>query len=118
MSELPMGWTTTTLGELAEVIRGVTYKKEQAKASPSDGLLPLLRATNISQELDFDNLVYVPNRNVSDLQMHRQGDIVIAASSGSMLRLDGNIWSLLRCCAATSSNCCEVSLLLHADQPV
>jgi type I restriction enzyme S subunit len=68
---------------LAEVIRGVTYKKEQAKASPSDGLLPLLRATNISQELDFDNLVYVPNRNVSDLQMHRQGDIVIAASSGS-----------------------------------
>jgi type I restriction enzyme S subunit len=83
MSELPKGWVTTTLGELADVIRGVTYKKEQAKASSSKGLVPLLRATNISQELDFDELVYVPERNVSDLQMLRQGDVVIAASSGS-----------------------------------
>ncbi len=83
MIDLPEGWAKTTLGELAELIRGVTYKKEQAKSSPSNGLVPLLRATNISQKLDFDNLVYVPDRNVSDLPMLRQGDIVIAASSGS-----------------------------------
>jgi type I restriction enzyme S subunit len=61
----------------------VTYKKVQAKTCPTNGFLPLLRATNISQELDFDNLVYVPRRNVSDLQILREGDVVIAASSGS-----------------------------------
>ena len=83
MSELPKSWILITLGQIADIIRGVTYKKENARTSSSEGLLPLLRATNISQELDFDDLVYVPKRNVSDLQLLRRGDIVIAASSGS-----------------------------------
>lgn len=83
MSELPENWAGTTLGEVAEIVRGVTYKKEQAKSEPQQGLVPLLRATNISQNLNFDGLVYVPNSCVSESQRLKQGDIVIAASSGS-----------------------------------
>ena len=74
---------TARLGDVLTVIRGVTYKKEQARQTPSAGLVPLLRATNIQQSLNFDDLVYVPASCVSEMQTLRRGDIVVAASSGS-----------------------------------
>ncbi len=43
----------------------------------------LIRATNISSSLQFENLVYVPSKYVSAEQLLRAGDIVIATSSGS-----------------------------------
>jgi type I restriction enzyme S subunit len=81
--ELPDGWEDATLGDLGEVIRGVSYKKEQARDRPGSGLLPLLRATNIGAELSFDDLVFVPQELVRPHQRLQQNDIVIAASSGS-----------------------------------
>jgi type I restriction enzyme S subunit len=68
---------------MGEILRGVTYKKENASAVPAHGLVPILRATNIGAHLDFDDLVYVPRHDVSDDQLLRPGDIVLAASSGS-----------------------------------
>ena len=84
MSELPKGWLEVELSEIAEVIRGVTYKKEQAIDAPKEGFLPVLRATNITgSALTFGALVYVPAGSVSETQQLRTGDVVIASSSGS-----------------------------------
>ena len=71
------------LGDHVELIRGVSYAKTDAKAAPGDGFVPILRATNIDRELDFGDLVYVPERYVRREQMMRPGDIVVATSSGS-----------------------------------
>lgn len=80
----PQGWATAKLGEILEVIRGVSYQKGDAKDAPHDGFLPVLRANNIQDGiLVFDDLVYVPENCVSNVQRLRIGDIVIAASSGS-----------------------------------
>ena len=81
--QLPSGWTETSLGELLTVLRGVSYKKEDATTEPAPGKIPILRATNIDANLNFDNLVYVPQKYVSEVQLLNLGDIVIAASSGS-----------------------------------
>lgn len=84
MSELPKGWLDVQLSEVAEVIRGVTYKKEQAIDVPKERFLPVLRATNITgSALTFDGLVYVPVESISETQLLRAGDVVIASSSGS-----------------------------------
>jgi type I restriction enzyme S subunit len=78
------GWADTTIGEVADLIRGVTYRKEQASSHPAEGAVPLLRATNIGANLILDeDLLYVPESVVAEKQMLRTGDIVIAASSGS-----------------------------------
>ncbi len=71
------------LGQLLTVIRGVTYKKEAARSAPAEGLVALLRATNIQQSLSFDELVYVPANCVSETQLLRAGDVLVVASSGS-----------------------------------
>ena len=81
---LPTGWEAVPLTEVAVLIRGVTYKKEDALAMTCDGYVPLLRATNITgTALTFDALVYVPQSCVSDDQILCEDDVVIASSSGS-----------------------------------
>ena len=73
------------VSDLAEQVRGVTYGKDDASRTPASGYLPILRAGNITDAgLVFDDLVYVPAAKVSAKQKIKQGDIVIAASSGSI----------------------------------
>lgn len=81
--ELPVGWQWVRLGEIAEIIRGVTYGKSDASDSPLPGYAPLLRGNNINRVLNFDRPVFVPQKLISDHQYIQTGDIVIAMSSGS-----------------------------------
>lgn len=73
------------VGDLAEQVRGVSYGKGDARDSPESGFLPVLRAGNITDTgVVFDDLVYVPQSKVSNQQLLRAGDVLIAASSGSL----------------------------------
>lgn len=73
------------LCELADIIRGVTFDKEEATDLPGNNLLPILRAGNIQETLFLDQgLVFVPQRRVSQDQRLRNGDIAICMSSGSI----------------------------------
>lgn len=85
MKDIPENWSRTRLADISEIIRGVTYKKPQASESSLEGHLPILRATNIQENhlvLDQD-LIFVPQDLVSEKQQLREGDIVVATSSGS-----------------------------------
>jgi type I restriction enzyme, S subunit len=78
-------YAEAAIGDVAELIRGVTYSKADATHVPHSGYSPVLRATNIQDSrlvLDQD-LVFVPSTNVSAAQRLRAGDIVVATSSGS-----------------------------------
>ncbi len=77
------GWGRARLADLLTVIRGVSYKKEDASHEPGPDRVPILRATNIQNGLVFEDFVHVPRRYVSREQFLRRGDIVVAASSGS-----------------------------------
>ena len=83
LSALPDGWMRARVGDLVDLIRGVTYPKDRASSEPKPGYLPILRATNISDELNFEDLVFVPEGLVSASQRLLAWDLVIAASSGS-----------------------------------
>ncbi|WP_299345482.1 restriction endonuclease subunit S [uncultured Pseudoxanthomonas sp.] len=73
------------VGEISEQVRGVTYGKGDASDTAQDGYLPILRAGNITETgAVFDDLVYVPAGHVAPKQILRSGDVLIAASSGSL----------------------------------
>lgn len=80
---IPSSWKWQRGSEVFDVIRGVSYKKNDASDSPIEGSLPVLRANNIGNGINFDGLVYVPRDNIRDEQFVRLGDILIAMSSGS-----------------------------------
>jgi len=79
----PPKWKWLLLSQLAVLIRGVSYRKDQATKSPEPGYVPVLRANNIGRGLNFDDLVYVPRANVAAEQLIKRNDVLIAMSSGS-----------------------------------
>lgn len=81
--KLPEGWAGSSILSFCEIIRGVSYSKGEALAEPKQGYIPLLRANNIDEELNFDDLQYVPPNRVSEDQFLQKGDVVVAMSSGS-----------------------------------
>jgi len=75
---------TIRLGDAAAVIRGVTFDGGDVSAVPGEGLVPILRAGNISERLILDqDLVWVPRHRVAVDQFIRIGDVAICLSSGS-----------------------------------
>lgn len=74
-----------TLKKRIRQIRGISYKPNQVSESPKEGFIPLLRATNIlSDQLDLTNVIYVDKSLVKEEQILKNGDILMAASSGSL----------------------------------
>lgn len=82
--KLPEGWVIAPVSTVTTLIRGVTYKKEQAINYLKDDYLPLIRANNIQNgKFDTTDLVFVPKNLVKESQKISPEDIVIAMSSGS-----------------------------------
>lgn len=84
MSALPKGWAKLPLDEAAKLIRGVSYKKNEASSTSMENYLPILRANNIQNgKLVYQDYVYVPDNKIKEEQYIKINDIVIAMSSGS-----------------------------------
>jgi len=83
LPELPKGWGWTEVGEIGNLIRGVSYKKTDTSKTPKNGYMPILRANNIDGHLTFEDLVYVPEKKIKQEQIVKALDIIIAMSSGS-----------------------------------
>ena len=57
--ELPKGWTSATLGELSEVIRGITFPASAKEAVKSNSNVCCLRTSNIQRELLWNDVYFV-----------------------------------------------------------
>ena len=89
--EVPDGWRIGELSDIADLIRGVSYDKTDIKTSDSKGVVPILRATNVSGNvIDLQNMVYVTEGNVSTKQFLNKYDILITMSSGSIDHIGKN----------------------------
>ncbi len=76
-------WREVTLGDVADLVRGVSYCPSDLLADGAEGI-PLLRATNIkNRALELVDVLFVPPALVRDHQRLRRFDVVIAMSSGS-----------------------------------
>ena len=84
MSLLPETWSEANGIDLFELVRGVSYDKAAIRTEAATGFVPILRANNISGGyLNQNDLVFAPDHFVTDKQMLKFGDLLIASSSGS-----------------------------------
>lgn len=82
--EIPKGWNVGTIKPFINVIRGVTYEKDDVQDAQSSGYICLLRANNIANgNINYDNVVYVKENKISKDQLLMQNDVFICMSSGS-----------------------------------
>ena len=87
--EIPKGWNVGTIKPFINVIRGVTYEKDDVQDAQSSGYICLLRANNIANgNINYDNVVYVKENKISKEQLLMQNDVFICMSSGSRITLE------------------------------
>ncbi|HDH9147072.1 TPA: restriction endonuclease subunit S, partial [Escherichia coli] len=81
--EIPAGWNDSILGKFIELDRGVTYSKEDVRTQDDKDTIGILRATNVTgNNVDIDDLVFIPSSRVNVNQMLNKFDILIVMSSG------------------------------------
>lgn len=91
---LPKGWRWERLGDVADLVRGVSYNKQQVSAVCRDDLVPLLRGGNIQDgRIVLDDLVHVESGCVSPNQYVRKGDVLLTMSSGSPALVGKSGWA-------------------------
>ena len=83
LPELPDRWIWAQIKDIAEFIRGVSYRKNQSSKTSKTDYVPILRSNNINGQLNYEDLVYVQREKVKDDQFIKAFDIIIAMSSGS-----------------------------------
>lgn len=84
---LPEGWKWVYLGDAIQLLRGVSYSKEDAHKSQHKDDYLILRGGNIKEGyIDFnasDN-IYINKNLIKDDQLIKKNDIVIVSSTGSI----------------------------------
>ena len=85
-----MGGSGKSYNFLENLLGGVSYKKEQLLESLTNDSFTLLRANNIQNELELDDIQIVP-KDVAKGKEIKDGDILFAMSSGSKHLVGKNI---------------------------
>ena len=85
------GWPTVCLGDVAQFVRGITFKPQDVVAAGEPGSVVCLRTTNVQAEVALDDLIAVAPTFVKRQEQYLQtGDILISSA---------NSWNLVgKCC--------------------
>ena len=80
---IPKEWQPTKVSDIGTLVKGVNYKKHEARKIQESGLKPILRANNINGNLNFEDLVFVPENRIVSQQYIKKHDVIFCMSSGS-----------------------------------
>lgn len=79
-----MSFPMSMIGDVCEIIRGVTFGRAEGENEYFSGGIPIIRAGSIQKQLELDrDLIWVSNQKVRDIQKIRKNDILMCMSSGS-----------------------------------
>lgn len=82
---------TVPLGEVAEFIRGITFKPADVVEPGADGSVVCLRTKNVQSQVDLEDLLALPSRFVKRENQYLQpGDVLISSA---------NSWNLVGKCS-------------------
>jgi type I restriction enzyme S subunit len=85
-SNLPLQWLSAPLGEVSDTIRGITFPASEKQKFPEAGRIACLRTTNVQDNIEWDDLLYIREQFVSrPEQFIRKHDIVISMANSREL---------------------------------
>jgi type I restriction enzyme S subunit len=80
--EIPSSWSWARLGNIADLVRGISFSASEKSTMPGDSLLPCFRSGNIQNETVWGDFIYVPRTVLkSDQQLVRESDILISIAN-------------------------------------
>jgi type I restriction enzyme, S subunit len=89
-SPLRSEWPYVRLGQIAEFIRGITYKPADVSVASDPDAIACMRTKNIQADLEDGDLVFIPRSPIKESKLLRCGDILVSSA---------NSWNLVgKCC--------------------
>lgn len=84
--DLPQGWEWTRLGDVVEIIRGITFPASEKSKHPETGRVACLRTTNVQSNIEWEDLLYIrPSFVKRDDQYVSVNDIVMSMANSREL---------------------------------
>ena len=88
--QIPHNWSRVKLGEILQVVRGISFPSDVKATSLKQGYVACLRTTNVQREVEWGDLWYVPDSYVKRTeQWVRKNDILISVANS--LELVGKV---------------------------
>ena len=87
---IPQDWVWVTLGEMADIVRGISFPKSAKKLGPQAGYVACLRTANVQRDVEWDDLWFVPEEYIKLESRYVQPlDVLISVSNS--LELVGKV---------------------------
>lgn len=62
---IPSTWAVASLGQVVEIVRGITFPASEKSKEPELGRVACLRTANVQDEIEWDDLLYIRESFVS-----------------------------------------------------
>lgn len=84
--QIPEKWEWTRLGDVCEIIRGITFSSNEKSKTPEFGRVACLRTTNVQNTIEWEDLLYIRELFVKrEDQYIRENDIVMSMANSREL---------------------------------
>ncbi|WP_353237623.1 restriction endonuclease subunit S [Limnohabitans sp.] len=79
---LPETWAFERLGNVCEIVRGITFPSSKKQTSRSSDVVACLRTSNVQSEIDWDDLIFIePGFVGREDQWVQKGDTMISMAN-------------------------------------
>lgn len=86
VGDWPASWRCARLGDVVEIIRGITFPASEKSKQPQPGRVACLRTANVQDEIEWDDILYIREDFVSrDSQYLQPFDIVMSMANSREL---------------------------------
>ena len=84
--ELPDSWSWVALGEVIDIVRGITFPANQKTKEAAPGRIACLRTANVQQSIEWDDLLFVDRSFMGrEEQLIQHHDIVMSMANSREL---------------------------------
>ncbi|MEC4242350.1 MULTISPECIES: restriction endonuclease subunit S [unclassified Pseudomonas] len=83
---IPSTWDVASLGQVVEIVRGITFPANEKSREPEHGRVACLRTANVQNEIEWDDLLYIRESFISRPDQYVQPyDIVMSMANSREL---------------------------------
>lgn len=80
---IPSTWAAAPLGEVVEIVRGITFPASEKSRVPEPGRVACLRTTNVQSEIEWEDLLYIRASFVSRSDQYVQPHDIVMSMANS-----------------------------------
>lgn len=80
---IPSTWAVASLGQVVEIVRGITFPASEKSRVPECGRVACLRTANVQNEIEWDDLLYIRDSFISRPDQYVQPHDIVMSMANS-----------------------------------